>query len=88
MLLKTHSTIHSTSLPVGAILNVTFLRARITYHQESAGKTPTEWKMGSSFTFSQASLISFQEKKIDLLLNQLKIEKTDKVFIKGIHSGL
>ena len=44
--------------------------------------------MGNSFTFSQASLISFQEKKIDLLLNQLKFEKTDNVFIKGIHSGL
>ena len=27
-----------------------FLRARITYHQESAGKIPTEWGMGSSFT--------------------------------------
>ena len=27
-------------------------------------------------------------KKIDLLLNQLKFEKTDNVFIKGIHSGL
>ena len=53
---------------------------------ESAGKTPTEWGMGSSFTFSQASLILFQE-KIDLLLNQLKFEKTDNVFIKGIHSG-
>ena len=51
--------LHSTSLPVGAILNVIFLRAGITYHQESAGKMG----MGSSFTFSQASLISFQEKK-------------------------
>ena len=50
------------ALSVGAILNVIFLRARITYHQESAGKIPTEWGMGSSFTFSQASLISFQEK--------------------------
>ena len=27
-------------------------------------------------------------KKIDLLLNQLKFEKTDNVFIKSIHSGL
>ena len=27
-------------------------------------------------------------KNIDLLLNQLKFEKTDNVFIKGIHSGL
>ena len=27
-----------------------FLRARITYHQESAGKIPTEWGMGHSFT--------------------------------------
>ena len=27
-------------------------------------------------------------KKIALLLNQLKFEKTDNVFIKGIHSGL
>ena len=44
--------------------------------------------MGSNFTFSQASLISFQEKNIALLLNQLKFEKTDNVFIKGIHSGL
>ena len=43
--------------------------------------------MGSSFSFSQASLILFQ-KKIDLLLNQLKFEKTDNVFIKSIHSGL
>ena len=41
-----------------------------------------------SFTFSQNSLISFQEKKIALLLNQLKFEKTDNVFTKGIHSGL
>ena len=40
-----------------------FLRARIKYHQESAGKIPTEWGVDSSFTFSQASLISFQEKK-------------------------
>ena len=65
-----------------------FLRARITYHQESAGKIPTEWGMGGSFTFSQGSLILFQEKEIDLLLNQLKFEKTDNVFIKSIHSGL
>ena len=65
-----------------------FLRARTTYHQESAGKIPTEWGMGSSFTFSQASLVSFQEKKNDLLLNELKFEKTDNVFIKSIHSGL
>ena len=36
--------------------------------------------MGNSFTFSQASL--------NLLLNQLKFEKTDNVFIKSIHSGL
>ena len=63
MQLKTHSTVHFTSLPVGAILNLIFLGARITYHQESAGKIPTEWGMGSGFTFSQASLISFQEKK-------------------------
>ena len=27
-------------------------------------------------------------KKIALLLNQLKFEKTDNVFIKGLHSGL
>ena len=27
-------------------------------------------------------------KNIDLLLNQLKFEKNDNVFIKGIHSGL
>ena len=27
-------------------------------------------------------------KKIDLLLNQLKFEKTDNVFIKGMHAGL
>ena len=40
-----------------------YLRARITYHQESAGKIPTARGMGSSFTFSQASLILFQEKK-------------------------
>ena len=63
MQLKNHSTVHSTSFPVGAILNVIFWRARITYHQEYAEKIPTEWGMGSSFTFSQASLISFQEKK-------------------------
>ena len=42
----------------------------------------------NSFTFSQASLISFQEKNIDLLLNQLKSEETDNVFIRSIHSGL
>ena len=30
----------------------------------------------------------FSRKKIYLLLNQLKFEKTDNVFIKSIHSGL
>ena len=49
----------STSLHCQSVI---FLRARITYHQESAGKIPTVWGTGSSFTFSQASLISFQEK--------------------------
>ena len=71
----------------GAILNVTFLRARITYRQESAGKIPRDWGMGSSFTFSQARSFRFK-KKIHLLLNQLKFEKTENAFIKSIHSGL
>ena len=66
----------------------TFLRARITYHQESAGKIPTEWGMGSSFTFFPGLTHFVSRKEIALLLNQLKFERTDNVFIKGIHSGL
>ena len=86
----TQKSFHSTSLPVGAILNVIFLRARITYHQESAGKIPTDRGLGDGqkLYFLPGLTHFVSRKKIYLLLNQSKFEKTDNVFIKSIHSGL
>ena len=50
------------SMLVGAILNVTFLRARITYHQESAGKIPTERGMGSALLSPRPHSFRFKKK--------------------------
>ena len=43
---------------------------------------------GQQLYFLPGLTHSVSRKDIALLLNQIKFEKTDKVFIKGIHSGL
>ena len=77
----------STSLPVGAILKEPALRTT----RNPLGRS--QW--GEGWVGGWAVLLShrphsfrFKKKKIDLLLHQLKFEKTDNVFIKSIHSGL
>ena len=58
------------------------------YHQESAGKIPTEWGDGQQLYFLPGLTHFVSRKKIDLLQNQLKFEKPENVFIRSIHSGL
>ena len=57
-----------------------FLRAR--------WKDPNGVRDGQQLYFLPGLTHFVSRKNIDLLLNQLKFEKTDNVFIKGIHSGL
>ena len=49
---------------------------------------PNEVGDGQQLYFLPGLTHFVSRKKIDLLLNQLKFEKTDNVFIKGIHSDL
>ena len=68
--------------PVGAILNVIFLPPGIRWED------PNGVGDGQQLYFLPGFTHFVSRKEIALLLNQLKFEKTDNVFIKGIHSGL
>ena len=78
----------STSLPVGAILKEPALRT--TRNPLGRSQRGEGWVGGwAAALFSpRPHSFRFKKKKIDLLLHQLKFEKTDNVFIKSIHSGL
>ena len=79
---------HSTSLPVGAILNVIFFMSPHYVPPGIRWEDPNGVGDGQQLYFLPGLTHFVSRKEIALLLNQLKVEKTDNVFIKGILLGL
>ena len=75
-------------MAVGAILNVIFFKSPHYVPQGIHWEDPNGVGDGQQLYFLPGLTHFVSTKEIALLLNQLKFEKTDNVFIKGIHSGL
>ena len=75
-------------MPVGAILNVIIFKSPHYVPPGIRWEDPNGVGDGQQLYFLPGLTHFVSRKEIALLLNQLKFEKTDNVFIKGIHSEL
>ena len=71
-----------------AILNFSFMKSPHYVPQGIRWEDPKGVGEGQQFCFLPGFTHFDSRKKIHLLLNQLKFEKTDNAVIKSIHSGL